>query len=168
MVAGDPYRLIGNLQDAFEEVKHPAVLHFPNAGLQYRQIAVMMPFGYTHYPNPESDPVYRAIKKASGAVGYESKRVDEIKEPGRITDDILRLISASPIVVAVLTGANPNVYYEMGLAHARGKIVIPIIEKGERLPFNISVFRTIFYHNDHHGFEGLSEDVEAALRELGI
>lgn len=168
VVAGDPYRLIGNLQDASDEVKHPAVLHFPNVCLRSRQIAVMMPFDYTHYPNPESDPVYQAIKKASEAVGYESKRVDEIKGPGRITDDILRLISASPIVVAVLTGANPNVYYEMGLAHARGKIVIPIIEKSEGLPFDISGFRTIFYHNDHHGFEGLSEDVEAILRELGI
>jgi hypothetical protein len=63
--------------------------------------------------------------------------------PGSITLDIVRQIAEAPLVFADLTGGNPNVYYEVGLAHAFGTPVISFIKEGERPAFDLSSDRSI-------------------------
>lgn len=93
--------------------------------------------------------------------------MDEIKTPTDITQDILKLIESSKIVIADLSGANPNVYYEMGLAHDRGRIVIPISNSKERLPFDNRQIRTIFFHDDDEcSLQGLTRKIKATLENL--
>lgn len=63
--------------------------------------------------------------------------------PGSITADIVRRIAEAPLVFADLTGSNPNVYYETGLAHAFGTPLISFIEEGETPAFDLSPDRVI-------------------------
>lgn len=163
---GDPYRMLGDLRSNYNPVQSEAVLKFPSVPSKDNRIAVMMPFNPA-YLNPLEDPVYRAIWNAADQLGYECRRVDEIKTPTDITQDILRLIESSRVVIADLSGANPNVYYEMGLAHARGRIVIPISNSKERLPFDNRQIRTIFFHDDdEYSLQGLTKSIIATLEKL--
>lgn len=163
---GDPYRMLGDLRSNYNPVQNEAVLQFPSVPIKNDQIAVMMPFNPA-YLNPSEDPVYKAIWNAANQLGYECRRVDEIKTPTDITQDILRLIESSRVVIADLSEANPNVYYEMGLAHARGRIVIPISSSKEKLPFDNRQIRTIFFHaDDEYSLQGLTKRIKDTLENL--
>lgn len=163
--AGDPYRLIGNAQENYQAVQNPAVVQFPQVPVNEKQIAVMMPFDDS-YMTPSDDPVYRAIKKAGEQLGFSCVRADEINTPTDIKDDIFKLIEGSKIIVADLSGGNRNVYYEMGLAHARGRIVIPISGDDVKLPFDIGHIRTVFFPRSLHGIEGLTDDLVKVLKAI--
>lgn len=94
-------------------------------------------------------------------------RADETYGPGFILADIIKDINESSLVIAEITSRNPNVFYEVGYAHALGKPTILIAEKGADLPFDISPFRTLLYENTIPGKkkieEGLIKHVEAVL-----
>jgi hypothetical protein len=82
------------------------------------------------------------IQPACVGAGLVPVRADQIGESGEITDQIFRNLRDSHAVIADLTGANPNVMYELGLRHATGKLTVHIGEFG-RLPFDVSTFRTV-------------------------
>ena len=63
--------------------------------------------------------------------------------PGSIDTQMMKMIIESPLVIADLTGGNPNVYYELGIRHSIGKPYIQIISEGEQIPFDINGIRTI-------------------------
>lgn len=75
--------------------------------------------------------------------GYKSVRADQIPKTGLITTQIINLVIESPLVIADLTGGNPNVFYELAIRHATGLPYIQIIEKDDPLPFDTSGVRTI-------------------------
>ena len=65
-----------------------------------------------------------------------------------------------------MTGRNPNVYYELGYAHARGKQVILITQDDGDFPFDVSGIRHITYSTQ--GLNALASDIEkTALHLLG-
>src|SRR6516164_2942775 len=67
----------------------------------------------------------------------EAVRSDHMNEPGRISDQMYRAIFGFDLCIAVLTFANPNVYYELAVAQAACRPVIILIEKGSKLPFDV-------------------------------
>ncbi|MEQ9504764.1 MAG: hypothetical protein RLO80_00735 [Hyphomonas sp.] len=83
----------------------------------------------------------------SGAV-YFPERGDHKTAPGKITDQIYEDILEADLIVAVLTGANPNVYYELAIAQSAAKPVILLMEKGFDAPFDIKDQRIIYYDFD--------------------
>jgi len=89
-----------------------------------------------------SDKVFEILKRAL-AFGYKPIRSDQIAEPGMISHRMIQLLVEAPLVIADLTGANPNVYYELAIRHAAGKPGIQLIAKGEKIPFDIADMRTI-------------------------
>lgn len=102
---------------------------------------VMMPFAqpiggyYTSVYEP-------AIVKA----GLKPVRADdEIFGPGKIIDQVYRGISEAVVLVAELTTKNPNVFYELGLAHALNKPVVLVSATASDNPFDIRHIRVIFY-----------------------
>lgn len=81
--------------------------------------------------------------------GLRAIKADEIYASSSIIQDIIREISEAAIIIADITMDNPNVFYELGYAHALNKptILLADSEKREQLPFDVSGYRTIFYSN---------------------
>ena len=88
------------------------------------------------------------IKRPELGYGMPVQRADTLGEPGRITSQIITLLKEADLVIADLTGSNPNVYYELSLRHALGKPAIHMAADGTTLPFDIHDNRTIFYTMD--------------------
>lgn len=101
---------------------------------------VLMPFA------EELSDVYRYLI-ADGLInaGYDVKRADDILSQNNILSDIVAGIVSSDLIVADLTGANPNVYYELGIAHALNKNVILLTQDIEELPFDLRSYRVVSY-----------------------
>jgi hypothetical protein len=80
------------------------------------------------------------------AAGFsEIVRADQIGEPGVITTQIIRHLVEDDLVVADLSGGNPNVFYELAVRHASRKPCVQLIAKTSRLPFDVSAARTISF-----------------------
>lgn len=77
--------------------------------------------------------------------GFSPLRADQILEPGIITRQIVEQLIAAPLVIADLTGSNPNVFYELGVRHSVRKPVIHLAEMGTKIPFDVGGMRTFFY-----------------------
>jgi hypothetical protein len=102
---------------------------------------VMMPFAAPHgsYYSKVYDP---AIRKA----GLRPVRADEeIFGTGKIIDQIWTGINKAKVLVAELTTRNPNVFYELGLAHALKKPVVLVSSNEIDVPFDLKHIRVIYY-----------------------
>jgi nucleoside 2-deoxyribosyltransferase len=83
-----------------------------------------------------------AIKKA----GLNPMRADQdIFGTGKIIDQIWSGINAARVLVAELTTRNPNVFYELGLAHALEKPVVLVSSNQDDIPFDLKHIRVIYY-----------------------
>lgn len=103
------------------------------------QVFIIMKFG-----DEVMDSAYKAvIKPVTKRFGLNCIRVDEIPDSGKISDQILEKIAESKYVIADLSGARPNCYYEAGFAHALGKEIILIIRDGEDAHFDLQGHRFI-------------------------
>jgi hypothetical protein len=100
------------------------------------------------------------VRQCPAIEPYRVVRADDIGQPGRITTQIMRAIVEADLIIADVTGENPNVYYEMALCHGLGKPTIVCAEQGTRLPFDTRDNRTIMYHLH-------SRLAEKARQELG-
>lgn len=90
----------------------------------------------------------------------------EINVSGMINTQIINRIVNDDLVVANLTGNNPNVMYELCLRHVVAKPIIHICENGTNLPFDIKDSRTIFYENDMLGVEELKNKLRSFMDNL--
>ncbi|MEV0258589.1 hypothetical protein AB0H82_30545 [Streptomyces sp. NPDC050732] len=93
-------------------------------------------------------------------------RADGIAHAGDINEQICRHVIESDLVIADVSGGNPNVMYELGLRHITGKPTIHIGEAG-RLPFDIASIRTIRYQRARSHLVGARREIEGAL-EVGL
>lgn len=109
---------------------------------------------------------WQAIKPACIEAGFESLRVDELKGTFNINKKIIQFIFESEAIVADLSGWNPNVFYEMGVAHTIDNKTIMIIHRDENLPFDISNYRCIQYEFTHEGLKELKFGILEALRTI--
>jgi hypothetical protein len=76
---------------------------------------------------------------------YVVERGDHMARPGRISDQMYDRILKDDLLIAVLTFQNPNVYYELAIAHAAARPLIIMCETSQALPFDIKDQRVIFY-----------------------
>jgi len=77
--------------------------------------------------------------------GYKCIRADELEHNKGILGAIYEHIESAHIVIADMTGRNPNVYYEVGYAHALGKEVVLLIQQANELPFDLRGFNHVVY-----------------------
>jgi hypothetical protein len=96
-----------------------------------------------------ADKVFRhLIEPAMKKCGITAVRSDHVHEPGPISKQMLQRILGDDVCIAVLTGHNPNVFYELAIAHAAKRPVIILIQKGEEIPFDIKDLRCVYYDFD--------------------
>jgi hypothetical protein len=92
------------------------------------------------------DDVYKfGIKGAAEDAGAYAERIDEQIFSEGILDRVFNQINKSDVVVADMTGRNPNVFYEVGYAHALGKIVLLLTQKADDIPFDLKHHQHIVY-----------------------
>ena len=91
------------------------------------------------------------ITPAVRPFGYTPVRADNIDHPGLITSQVIQYVLDAPLVIADLTGQNPNVFYELAIRHVTGKPFIQIIQDGEQIPFDVGPMRTIPFTHTHLG-----------------
>lgn len=87
----------------------------------------------------------------------------EIDVLGSITLQVMEHIIYDDLVIANLTGLNPNVMYELGVRHAAAKPVIILAEQGTNLPFDVAEQRTLFFTNDFQGVQELSPKLRLVI-----
>jgi len=126
-------------------------------------------FVVMQFSSPYNELYEDVIRKVCEEFNLNVVRADETYGPGLILADIVKQIYESRIIIAEISSANPNVFYEVGYAHALNKPTILIAEKTTKLPFDVSPFRTLFYENTIAGKrkieEGFRKHIAAALSE---
>lgn len=138
----------------------PEIFKIPEETIDLNLVAVMMPF------SRDFNEVYSAIKESCRSVGVSCQRVDDIWKNSTIIQDIFELIYTSSIVIADLSGKNPNVFYEIGIAHTLGKAVIPIVQNFDDVPFDLRHHRALTYLNNNEGRNNLQKALEKRLISL--
>lgn len=107
------------------------------------------------------------IKPVLNQNGYDDiKPSYEINQTGMINTQIISRIMDDDLVIANLTGNNPNVMYELCLRHVTAKPIIHICQSGTVLPFDIKDNRTIFYKDDMLGAHELMSKLESFVKEI--
>jgi hypothetical protein len=122
----------------------------------------IMPFGgwFDGYYSSIYQP---AIKEA----GLDPKRADDLYRPSTIVNDIWTYTRSAKLILADLTGKNPNVFYELGLAHALAKPAILVVETMNDVPFDLRALRVIEYDkNEPTWGESLKEKIVKSIREV--
>jgi tetratricopeptide (TPR) repeat protein len=124
---------------------------------------VLMPFGkkmdaagrVTNFDSVYTKIIAPAVERA----GLEPIRADEEKIGGAIHKPMFERLMLCHYAVADITGANPNVFYELGIRHAmRPRSTVIVFGEGTVLPFDIALVRGIAYRTDKAG-----EPVDADL-----
>jgi len=98
---------------------------------------------------PEFNSVYRkGVKAAASAADVDCRRVDEQIFSEGILDRVYAEIARADLIIADMTGCNPNVFYEVGYAHALNKPVILITRDAGDIPFDLKQMQHIVYGQD--------------------
>jgi hypothetical protein len=137
-----------------------------------------MPFG-----NPDIDPqsarmlellYMQWIKPAIESIQWnerpevriECHRADKTERSGEIITHIIDQLVTADIVIADLSGQNPNVFYELGVRHAVHNNTILIAQNIKDIPFDLRHLRTIQYNYDPEGMLIFRDRLINAIRAI--
>ena len=95
--------------------------------------------------------------------GLSCLRADDIYDNRPIIEDIWQYTNEARILIAELTGRNPSVFYETGMAHTVGKEVILITQSMEDVPFDLKHLRCIVYEYTPRGIATLEENLKNTI-----
>lgn len=123
---------------------------------------IVMPFG-----QPWSAEVHRILAKACESAGVRAVRGDDLFTPTDILEDIWQSINAADFVIADITGRNPNVLYELGIAHTLAKPVLILSRQAADIPIDLATRRVILYgQNEDTWRSDLARMMAAALGKV--
>lgn len=128
--------------------------------LEEKFIFVCMPF------SDDFKDIYEfGIKQAANELNFKCERADEMQYSGGILDKIYSSITSAHIIIADMTTKNPNVFYEVGYAHALGKEVILLTQNAEDIPTDLRKFNHIAYKGKIHELkDSLIRRIEAIYK----
>lgn len=113
---------------------------------------VLMPFAASF-----RDTYELAIRPTLESLNFRCERVDEIQFNDSILDQIFRSIQIADLIIADMTGRNPNVFYEVGYAHALKRPVVLLTRNSADIPFDLK-------HHNHIIYGDSLSDLKARLR----
>lgn len=123
-------------------------------------VSVMMPF------DARFRPVYETLQLLCNQLGRRCMRADDIWDNHVVMDDVVSLIDRSRVVIADCTGRNPNVFYEIGIAHTLGRDVLLIAQAEADVPFDLRHLRFVQYLNNTEGRVALAEALRGRVHAL--
>jgi len=123
---------------------------------------VLMPFS-----NEYKDIYELGIKEAAKDFNVEAKRLDEQIFDSDMLQEIYNQIDKADFIIADMSGRNPNVFYEVGYADAKKKMIILLTQNSSDIPFDLS-------HRPHVVYDGsivklkleLKTRIEWTIKEL--
>jgi nucleoside 2-deoxyribosyltransferase len=125
----------------------------------WSQVFVLMPF------EDNLRPVFDDhIKKVSQKLGLTCERADDIFSAEVIISDVWSAIYYCDVCIVDCTNLNPNVFYELGVAHTLGKRCILIAQSGESFVFDVQHWRHIVYEYTPSGMKSFEEKLEKTLQ----
>lgn len=123
---------------------------------------VLIPF------DKKFDDIYMlGIKETAAHLDILAERVDEQIFQEGILERIYRQIEVADIIIADMSGQNPNVFYEVGYAHAKGKLCILMTSDAADIPFDLKHHRHLVYGKSINGLrDQLSQELAWAKNEI--
>jgi hypothetical protein len=122
------------------------------------------------YLCPFSDPynqIYQDhVKPLVTSRGFTIDRADEIYGTQPIIEDIWESINSAELIIADSSGRNPNVMYEIGMAHTVGKPVVLMSQSVDDIPFDLKHHRCIIYSYTPRGCRDLEQKIDGTLTFL--
>ncbi len=119
--------------------------------------------------DPHFDVVYHALRQTlqSPELNMICQRADDFRAPN-ILETILRNIALSEYVIADLTGSNPNVFYELGIAHCvkEAKNVVLLAQSLDFVPFDLRHLRCVIYEQSSSGLDALCTELSATFQDV--
>jgi hypothetical protein len=126
------------------------------------RVFVAMPFDAPH-----SKALWKLLQRLCKDHGLDVRRADNALYPRPVVVDILEELERAEIIIADLTRQNPNVLYELGIAHTRCDSVILLAKRGQSLPFNLASLRCLFFNlNSTEGRNQLSQNLRRMLESI--
>lgn len=135
--------------DVVEPNKHnPSSALLSSAGISSDDLTIERDLIFVLTPfHPVYKKQFEVIASVCNGLGLRAMRGDERFVSGDVFPHILGLIARARIVVANIDGRNPNVFYELGIAHAMGKPTILIAPTPEDVPFDIRTKRLVLFQS---------------------
>lgn len=155
----DLFRVLLENQPARRQQPRVFQLNDPEE-IQQDLVSVMMPFDRSF------DGVFEAISRAAAEYDLQCTRADNIWQNPAIIDDVVELIDRSRVVICDCSGRNPNVFYEMGIAHTLGREVVLITQSDHDIPFDVRHLRYVRYLDNNEGRENLVERLSQRFEAL--
>lgn len=129
----------------------------PSPATTRKIVFVAMPFSDS-FEDVYQFGIYQTVRRC----GYVCEKVDESAYAGSIVDRIINGIESAEFVIADLSEERPNVYLEVGFAWGLRKPVILVAREGQRLHFDLSHHKCLFYKN----ISKLAEQLERTIHNL--
>ncbi len=124
-------------------------------------VFVIMPF------RAELNPVYEDhIRRVCAQRALSVERADDFFTTHAVMADVWTSIQQAKVLIADCTDRNPNVFYEIGLAHALGRPVILVSQSAKDIPFDLGHLRYIEYAFTPRGMEELEAKLAATIDGL--
>ncbi len=123
-----------------------------------KRAPVVMPFSKEY-----NDIYVFGIRDVAEELGIVAERADDIQHNDSIPDVIRNRIKRSDVVIAETTAHNPNVYYEVGLAHGIGRPTVLVCKDAGTIPFDLTTINHIVYESISELRTSLSTRLRATL-----
>ncbi len=115
-------------------------------------------------------PIYeKCILPATRRLNLTCKRGDDFFSDSSIMDEVWGAIFFAKIIICDCTGRNPNVFYEMGMAHTVGRPTILCAQSLDDIPFDVQHRRIIIYEDSPAGLSKFQNTLARHIQdELGL
>ena len=152
---------LADLRPAGRLIVSPFFGSTPGKPKNETEVFVAMPF------SDDLQPIYEDhIRAVCQDLGLSVARADDFFSTGSVVYEVWRALNASKVVVADCTGRNPNVFYEIGIAHTLGKPVIIVTQDRGDAPFDIRYIYNIEYEFTPRGMATFERRLTESLRRV--